>query len=116
MTIPVKHQNRHAKKTMVLRQFSLIFAISLIAVFTPVTGEAAKLTKEVCEKDYAELIAEIERNRQAGIDQINTYLAETRDKKKRQELIEMREKSWDQEEEQRGLARNIFRDCMAAVK
>jgi len=101
---------------MFLRHFSLIFAISLIATFTPVAGEAAKLTKEVCDQDYAELIAEIERNRQAGIDQLNTYLAETKDKKKRQELIEMREKSWDQEEEQRGMAKNIYRDCMAAVK
>jgi len=101
---------------MFTRQFILIVAISTIALFSPNRGEAAKLTKEVCDQDFAELSAEIKRNRQSSIDQINTYLAETKDKKKRQELVDMREKTWDQEEEQRVLANNIYRDCMAAVK
>jgi len=77
---------------------------------------AAPLTRAACEADYQELLASIERNRMAAIDQINEHLVGVIDEKERARLIEMREKSWDEEEEQRGMAASIRRDCLAAVK
>lgn len=79
-------------------------------------GRAAELTRAACEADYRELLAAIETNRKAGQVQIDAHLEGVTDEKERAQLIEMREKTWDTEEEQRTMAANIRRDCLAAVK
>ena len=116
MIIPGIHPNQRASSIMSGRLI-LSFALVAVAFFgTPAAVSAGELTKAVCEADYKELLRDIERNRLAGIKQINEHLVGLTDEKERSRLIEMREKSWDTEEEQRAIAGNIRRDCLAAVK
>ncbi len=100
-------------RTHLILSAALFALISIAAVNDSAAG---KLTKAVCEGDFKELMSSIELNRIAGIDQINQHLEGLTDEKERAELIEMREKSWDTEEEQRAMAGNIQRDCFAAIK
>ena len=93
-----------------------LFLSVCVLVAAPGYASAAELTADVCEADYRELLSAIEQNRVAGIRQINDYLETLTDEKERARLIEMREKSWETEEEQVAMAGNIRRDCLAAVK
>jgi len=101
---------------MIARTFTCMILSALLALGYAGDADAGKLTTAVCEADHKELLDSIERNRIAGINQINDHLIGTTDEKERARLIDMREKSWDEEEEQRAMAGNIRRDCLAAVK
>jgi hypothetical protein len=120
MIIQAKHPNRPVKLGMISRGITLTFLVIALTAFTVVwtsgNGVAGTLTKEVCEADYKDLLVTIEHNRIAGVDQINEHLAGVTDEKERDRLMEMREKTWDSEEEQRAMAGNIRRDCLTAVK
>jgi len=101
---------------MITRTLTYLVLPALVTLGYVGDAGAGKLTAAVCEADHKELLTTIERNRIAGIKQINEHLAAVTDEKKRAHLIEMREKSWDQEEEHRTMAVGIRRDCLAAVK
>ena len=101
---------------MLVRLLTCLSLSALVAAGTIGHSLAGSLTAAICEADYKELLASIERNRIAGINQINDHLLGVTDEKERARLIEMREKSWDEEEEQRTMAASIRRDCLAAVK
>jgi hypothetical protein len=116
MTILVRPPNRRVNPLMFFRPLSLVLLSSVIFLSGLDTAASAKLTKAVCEADYKDLMASIERNRLAGVEQINEHLVGVTDETERAKLIEMREKSWDEEEEQRAIASGIRRDCLAAVK
>jgi len=101
---------------MIVRTLTCVTLSTLLALGYVSDAVAGKLTAAVCEADHKELLTAIERNRIAGIKQINEHLVAVTDEKKRAQLIEMREKSWDEEEEHRTMAVGIRRDCLAAVK
>ena len=94
-----------------------VFLLALVIIMTRADdADANKHSRSTCEADYKELLASIEFNRIAGTDQINEHLVGVTNEKERARLIDMREKLWDAEEEQRAMATNIRRDCLATAK
>ena len=116
MTTQAKHRNQPVNRLMNMRALICMAVSALITFGNSGRATAGELTAAICEADHKELLASIERNRIAGINQINDHLLGVTDEKERTRLIEMREKSWDEEEQQRTMAASIRRDCLAAAK
>lgn len=97
----------------------LIRGVLAFAIVVSVVGtgaHASSVTVARCQADYGELLAVLERNRLAAIEETNENLDGVTDTVVRAQLLEMIELAWDEEEEQRAIADNIRRDCLAAVK
>ena len=77
---------------------------------------SADMTSQQCDFDLKELLSEIENNRVITIADIEKQLADEFSQVDPQGLEALREQTWDQEEQQRGQANYIWRDCMLAVK
>ena len=97
--------------------FSISLSIAtLLLVLGVMTTSAEAVTAQQCAKDFAALIAEIERNRQSAITSLNRQLTEVDTDQQRDSLKFMREQVWDDEERQRVTAGIIRRDCEKAAK
>ena len=77
---------------------------------------SAGMTSQQCDSDLKELLSEIENNRVTTIVDIEKQLADNINQVDPKGLRALREQTWDQEEQQRGQANYIWRDCMLAVK
>ena len=97
---------------MAMFQKSLITAFIVLWSVTAL----ASMTPQQCDADLKELLSEIESNRIMTITEIEKQLADDTNPADPQGLEFMREQTWDKEEEERGQANYIWRDCMLAVK
>ena len=95
--------------------YSLAITTTLLALGT-MTTLAGAVTPQQCAEDFKTLIAEIERNRQSVIYNLNQQLAEADTRQQRDSLKLMLEQVWDDEERQRMTAGTIRRDCEKAVE
>ena len=77
---------------------------------------SAGMTSQQCDADLKELLSEIENNRATTIADIEKQLVDNINQVDPKGLRALREQTWDQEEQQRGQANYIWRDCMLAVK
>ena len=77
---------------------------------------SAGMTSQQCDADLKELLSEIENNRVTTIADIEKQLVDNINQVDPKGLRALREQTWDQEEQQRGQANYIWRDCMLAVK
>ena len=77
---------------------------------------SAGMTSQQCDADLKELLSEIENNRATTIADIEKQLVDNINQVDPKGLRALREQTWDQEEQQRGQANYIWRDCMSAVK
>lgn len=77
---------------------------------------SAGITPQQCDADLKELLSEIENNRIMTIAEIEKQLADDINPVDPQGLEALREQTWDQEEEERGQANYIWRDCMISAK
>ena len=77
-------------------------------------GEA--LSEDVCNRDYAQLLAGIESARAAGVRQLQQDIDRSTSDEERAELVSQREQLWDQEEQERVFADVILRDCLRYVR
>ena len=95
-----------------------LFHKSLITASAVLWSMAASagMTSQQCDFDLKELLSEIENNRVITIADIEKQLADEFSQVDPQGLEALREQTWDQEEQQRGQANYIWRDCMLAVK
>ena len=95
-----------------------LFHKSLITASVVLWSMAASagMTSQQCDVDLKELLSEIENNRVITIADIEKQLADDVSPVDPQGLEALREQTWDQEEQQRGQANYIWRDCMLAVK
>ena len=95
-----------------------LFHKSLITASVVLWSMAASagMTSQQCDVDLKELLSEIENNRVITIADIEKQLADDVSQVDPQGLEALREQTWDQEEQQRGQANYIWRDCMLAVK
>ena len=91
-----------------------LVAAALLLGLWVLTARSGSVPGAMCEADFRELIAEIERNRENSIAEINAQLAEA-PPENREPLLAMREHAWDDEEQQRAQATLIRRDCMRAA-
>jgi len=97
---------------MALFHKSLITASVVLWSMTASAG----MTSQQCDADLKELLSEIENNRVTTIVDIEKQLADNINQVDPKGLRALREQTWDQEEQQRGQANYIWRDCMLAVK
>ena len=95
-----------------------LFHKSLITASVVLWSMAASagMTSQQCDADLKELLSEIENNRVITIADIEKQLTDEFSQVDPQGLEALREQAWDQEEQQRGQANYIWRDCMLAVK
>lgn len=91
-------------------------AAALLLALWVFTSTSASITRAKCDADLNELLAEIETNRANAVSDIERQLANAPSERERDGLLAMREESWDHEEQQRGQANYIWRDCMQALK
>ena len=91
-------------------------AIVLLLSLFFATPSFARITQTECDAHLNELLSEIEGNRITTIAEINKQLADDNNPTDPQGLEIMREQAWDQEEQQRGQAHYIWRDCMKAIR
>lgn len=92
----------------------LIAAALLLALWIA-TAQQGSVPGLRCAEHYKQLIAEIERNRTSAIAEINKQIDEA-EGQVRVDLVAMRERVWDDEEEQRNIANQILFDCRKAEK
>lgn len=97
---------------MALFHKSLITASVVLWSMTASAG----MTSQQCDADLKELLSEIENNRATTIADIEKQLVDNINQVDPKGLRALREQTWDQEEQQRGQANYIWRDCMLAVK
>ena len=97
---------------MALFHKSLITASVVLWSMTASAG----MTSQQCDADLKELLSEIENNRVTTIADIEKQLVDDINQVDPKGLRALREQTWDQEEQQRGQANYIWRDCMLAVK
>ena len=97
---------------MALFHKSLITASVVLWSMTASAG----MTSQQCDADLKELLSEIENNRATTIADIEKQLVDNINQVDPKGLRALREQTWDQEEQQRGQANYIWRDCMSAVK
>ena len=90
--------------------------IIVLLILVVMTTRAGAVTTQQCTEDFNALIAEIERNRQSVIINLNQQLAEADTRQQRDSLKFMLEQVWDDEESQRATAGMIRRDCEKEVK
>jgi len=91
-------------------------AVALLLALWVFTASSESLTSAQCDADFNQLLNDIEKNRIMTIAEINRQLADEVNPTDPQGLELMREQAWDQEEQQRGQANYIWRDCKEAVK
>lgn len=91
-------------------------AAALLLSLWVLTSTSGSITRAQCDADLEELMGEIETNRKTALIDITSQLAKSPSSHERQGLLSMREQTWDHEEQQRGQANYIWRDCMQAVK
>ncbi len=77
-------------------------------------GEA--LSEDVCKRDHAQLLADIETARALGVRQLQQAIDRSTSDDERAELEAQREQLWDQEEQQRVFADVTLRDCLRYVR
>ncbi len=87
----------------------------LLAVGSPVSAGTV-MTAEDCAADQQELLAEIAKNRDAGLKYYQDAIAEAANPEVRAELADQLQQIWDREEVERRAAYIIWRDCDAYVK
>jgi len=96
----------------------LTAAIVLSTLLTVGSGASAEtvMTAEVCAADRQQLLAEIAKNRDAGLKYYQDAIAEAANPEVRAELADQLQQIWDREEVERRAAYIIWRDCDAYVK
>ncbi len=91
-------------------------AAALLLALWVVTSTSGSITRAQCDTDLEDLMREIEINRDKALQDIETQLQATNLPQEKQNLLAMREHTWDHEEQQRGQANHIWRDCMKAAQ
>lgn len=91
-------------------------AIALLLALWVFTASSGSITGAQCDADLEQFLSDLETNRIMTIEEINRQLADESSPTGSQALVSMREQAWDQEEQQRGQANHIWRDCKEAVK
>jgi len=91
-------------------------AVALWLTISGVASAGATITTAQCDVDLGALLSDIEAIRIATLSEIDGLLADTETLAQRQVLEHMRELAWNEEEQQRGQAYYIWRDCMAATE
>ena len=79
-------------------------------------GPASALSVSDCRRDTQELLRDIERNRENSQRQYREALAEAATGQEQDLLKQQMEMIWDEEEQMRGIAEHMLRDCLRHVK
>lgn len=95
--------------------FLPLAAIAILATSAPTSAHAAPITRATCEQDKKDLLASIEQNRIGSLAEIDRQIKASQSQHEHDSLLALQESVWEQEEQQRGQAEFIFRDCLAAV-
>ncbi|MBO6521408.1 MAG: hypothetical protein JJ900_10845 [Rhodospirillales bacterium] len=86
-------------------------AVALAALLTAFPS-SARISVAECEADYAAMVAEIERNRESSLTELNRELRFTSDDEHAAALNHQIEQAWHMEEMFLGNAAIAYRDCV----
>jgi hypothetical protein len=87
-----------------------------LATMLPTTATAAGLTAADCAADRDAYLAQAADNRAKRITELTAAADASADERLRQQLTDEQERAWMVEEERRGQASMIYRECMAHVE
>lgn len=87
-----------------------------LAILLPGGAKAADLTASDCAGDRDAYLAQAAENRAKRVAELTAAADATDDDGLRRRFIEEREQAWVLEEERRGQAFGIYRECMAHVE
>ena len=94
----------------VKRSLPIIFAFFVsLPVF-------AVIDEESCDRDRDQLIVSLDEQRVRMLEKIERVLDETSDQSEQEHLRYRRDQVWDYDEQMRGTAEQIWRDCMLHVE
>lgn len=99
-----------------MKQIFIPFAVTAMLATASFSPAEARITVAECEADYAAMLAEVETNRNASLDELNRQLRYTTDDEAAASLNAMIDQVWEVEETMLSHASNSYRDCVKYAK